>query len=157
MPLPKSKTILTREGYEEIKKKLEEAIKVKRPAVVTRIRNARHLGDLKENFDYHDAKRSQALLHAKIMELQAILNSATVVEPSNDGEIDIGSRVLLKDLADDVEETYLIVGPAEADPTEGKISNESTMGNVLLGRKSGDRVTVNSPGGVFEYEVISVS
>ncbi|MEN6370515.1 MAG: transcription elongation factor GreA [Armatimonadota bacterium] len=152
------KLVLTRQGYDEIKKELNEIITVKRPAVVDRIREARLLGDLSENFDYQDAKQVQGMLEARVRELEAIINSATVVDSTNqDGCIGIGSNIKVRDLDDGFEEEYRIVGPAEANPTDGKISYESCMGSALIGKKAGDHVPVHSPGGVFTYEIISVA
>lgn len=152
------KTILTRNGYDEIQRELNEILTVKRPAVVERIREARQLGDLSENFDYQDAKHVQALLEARVKELKTILAHATVVEcAENNGCIGIGSKVVVKDTDEGIEDEYIIVGPAESSPAEGKISHESAVGGALIGQKVGDKVTVQTPGGSIHYEVISVN
>lgn len=152
-----NKSVLTRQGYDDIKSELNEIITVKRPAVVDRIREARQLGDLSENFDYQDAKQVQGLLEARVRELEAIINSAVVVDSvTQDGCVGIGSRILVRDLDDGFEEEYRIVGPAEANPAEGKISYESCVGSALIGKKAGDQALVHSPGGVFTYEIISI-
>lgn len=151
------KTILTRHGYDEIQKELNEILSVKRPAVVERIREARQLGDLSENFDYQDAKHVQALLEARVKELKTILAHASIVEGhENNGSIGIGSKVVVKDLDEGIEDEYVIVGPAESSPAEGKISHESAVGGALLGQKVGGKVTVQTPGGSIHYEVMSV-
>lgn len=158
MDLSKHKVILTRQGYNDIQRELEEIQTVKRPALVRRIRDARQLGDLNENFDYHDAKRQQGLLDGRIRELKAILAQATVVDNSDsDGHATVGSTVAIKDLDEGFEETYTIVGPAESSPSEGKISHESTMGGALVGRRAGDTISVETPAGVFRYEIVSVA
>ncbi|HPP75425.1 MAG TPA: transcription elongation factor GreA [Armatimonadota bacterium] len=158
MDLSENKLVLTRQGYEDIQRELDEILTVKRPEVVNRIREARQLGDLSENFDYQDAKRTQGMLEARIRELQAILAEATVVENTNgDGCVGVGSKVVVKDLEDGFEDEYTIVGPTEASPAEGKISHASCMGSALMGRKAGDKITVDSPGGQFSYEIVSVS
>lgn len=157
MELSDNRLVLTRQGYDEIRRELNEIVTVKRPAVVDRIREARQLGDLSENFDYQDAKQVQGMIEARVRELEAILNTAVVVDSINqDGCIGIGSHIKVRDLDDGFEEEYRIVGPAEANPSEGKISYESCVGSALLGRKAGDQVPVHSPGGIFTYEIISV-
>ncbi len=150
-------TILTREGYCDIKRELEELLTVKRPALANRLKEAIALGDLSENFDYHDAKRDQGLMEARIKHLKAILDTATVVEcASTDGEVGIGTKVLVRDTSDGYEDEYTIVGPPEADPSEGKISYESNVGAALMGRKVGDKVSVETPGGAMELEIVCV-
>lgn len=157
MDFSEERTILTRHGYDEIQRELNEILTVKRPAIVERIREARQLGDLSENFDYQDAKHVQALLEARIKELKTILAHATVVETTApNGHIGIGSKVVVKDLDDNIEDEYTIVGPAESSPAEGKISHESAVGSALLGQKVGDVISVRTPGGNLRYEVISV-
>ncbi len=152
-----NKHVLTQAGYDELQRELNEILTVKRPEVIDRIREARQLGDLSENFDYEDAKRQQAMLESRIDELKGIIANACVVEPaSGDGEIGIGSKVTVKDLEDDFEDEYHIVGQAESSPAEGKISLESCVGSALMGKKTGDTVEVNAPGGTIKYEIISV-
>jgi len=149
--------VLTREGYREIQRELNEIITRKRPEVIQRIREARQLGDLSESFDYEDAKRIQAMLEVRIQELKTILAHANVVDRAiSDGSVGIGTKVVVRDLEDGVEDTFTIVGPAESSPAEGRISHESCVGRELLGKRAGDRVTVNTPGGIVRYEVISV-
>lgn len=149
--------VLTRGGYDEIQRELNEILTVKRPQVIERIREARQLGDLSENFDYEDAKRVQAMLEARVKELKAILAHASVVEDSQkDGSVGIGSQVVVKDLEEGFEDEYTIVGPAESSPSEGKISHESMVGSALMGRKEGDVISVRAPGGVIQYQIVSV-
>lgn len=152
------KIVLTREGRAEIERELEELLTVKRPALTDRIREARQLGDLSENFDYQDAKRQQGMLEARINELKAILKRAVIVDcSSGNGCVGVGSKVVVKDLDEAIEEEYTIVGGFEASPADGRISCESCVGKALIGAKEGDIVEVMSPGGVFKYKVISVS
>jgi transcription elongation factor GreA len=149
--------VLTREGYEQIRRELEEMVSVKKPEVVNRIREARHLGDPAESFEYEDAKRIHSMLDARIAELKAILAHANVVEPeANGGSVGIGSKVIVKDLEDDVEEEFTIVGSAESSPSEGRISHECSVGSELMGKKSGDKVLVETPGGIVRLKVLSV-
>jgi transcription elongation factor GreA len=149
--------VLTREGHDQMRRELDEMISVKKPEVVNRIREARHLGDPAESFDYEDAKRVQAMLEVRVKELKAILAHATVIErAAPNGCVDIGSRVVVKSLDDGLQEEYTIVGPAESSPSDGRISHESCVGRELMGKRAGDQVRVEVPSGVIRYEVISV-
>jgi transcription elongation factor GreA len=151
------KIVLTRQGYQDIERELEELVTVKRPALVDRIREARQMGDLRENFDYEDAKRQQGLVEGRIAELKAIMAEATVIDSSgNNGSVRLGSKVRIKDLEDGFEEEYMIVGSLEASPSDGRISDESCIGAALMGAAAGDTVQVNSPGGVYKYQVLSI-
>lgn len=157
MEVPEEGFILTQQGYAEMQAELNEIVTVKRPAVIQRIREARQLGDLSENFDYEDAKRSQAMLEVRMQELKAILAHASIVDNvASDGSVGIGSKVVVKDLEDGFEDTFTIVGSAESSPSEGKISHESCVGQELLGKKIGEQVVIKTPGGVVRYEVVSV-
>lgn len=148
---------MTRQGYDDIRRELDRLLTAERPAVVKRLKEAIALGDLAENFDYHDAKRQQGLMEARIRDLKRILDSATIIECNESIEaVNVGSKVLVRDVADGFEERYTIVGPPEADPSEGKISYESNMGTALLGRKAGERISVEAPCGVLEFEVVSI-
>ena len=149
-------TALTPQGFEEIKRELEELLTVRRPALIHRLKEAIALGDLSENFDYHDSKRDQGMMEARIKDLKRILGEATVIECAQDGTVGIGSRVLVRDANDGFEDEYTIVGPPEADPSEGKISYESNVGAALLGCTVGDRVSIEAPCGTLEYEVVCV-
>lgn len=149
--------VITPQGFEDIQNELSELVSAKRPAIIERIRQARQLGDLSENFDYEDAKRSQAMLESRIVELKAILSHASVVDRAeSDGSIGIGAKVVLRDLEEGFEDEYTIVGPAESSPAHGRISHESCVGEALMGRKVGETVTVQAPGGAIKYEIVSV-
>lgn len=149
--------VLTPEGFEDIQRELNELLTIKRPAVVERIREARQMGDLSENSDYDDAKRVQAMLEARVQELRAILSHATVIEETaHDGSIGVGSKVVVKDLEDGSSDEFIIVGPAESSPANGKISNESCVGGALMGRKAGEVVSIETPGGLVKYEIVTV-
>ena len=148
------KTYLTAEGAEELKKELHELITVRRPALSAKLTEAVSQGDLKENADYHDAKEQQAFLEGRISYLENILRSAVIIE--NSGKTDLvrlGSQVTIVEDGTSDEETYSIVGAAEANPREGKISNESPIGSALLGSKVGDKVRVQTPGGNMTFKV----
>ncbi len=150
-------TAITRQGYDEIKRELQEILTVKRPAIANRLKEAIALGDLSENFDYHDAKRQQGFLEGRLQHLKALLGSCTVVDtPSQDGNIGMGSTIVVRDVEEGFDDEYTIVGPPESDPSEGKISYESAVGKALIGHKVGDKVEVSTHAGVFVYEVMSV-
>ena len=149
--------LLTREGYEEMQRELNEIVTVKRPGVIQTIREARQLGDPAESFDYEDAKRVQAMLEVRVKELKAILAHASIIDhTASDGRVGIGSRVVVKSLDDGLEEEYTIVGPAESSPSDGRISHESCVGRELIGKKAGDEVRVEVPSGVIRYRLVSV-
>jgi len=148
-------TVLTPEGHKKLLQELE-VLREKRKDIADRIQEAKELGDLSENAEYHEAKNDQAFAEGRIVEIEALLNNARVVsKPSkNLGTIQLGSTVVA--LQDKKKFTYHIVGINEADPLQGKISNESPLGKVFLGKKKGDVVEVNTPKGpqVFTIEGI---
>lgn len=150
-------TYLTPEGKRQLEQELEYLRTVKRREIAERLRFAIQQGDLSENADYHAAKEEQAFIEGRIRMLEAILNTAVVIEspPAADGRVRLGSRVTI---AEDggPPETYILVGPAEADPTQGKISYESPLGQALLGRTAGEVVTVEAPAGTMVFRILSV-
>ena len=149
--------VITRTGYNDMRRELNEILTVKRPQVIDRIRQARQVGDPAENCEYEEAKRLQAMLEARIKELKAIIAHASIVDPpKTNGAICVGSRVVVKDLEDDLQSEFTIVGPAESSPADGRISHESLVGAALLGRKAGEKVTVDAPGGLVQYEIVCV-
>ena len=150
------KIYLTREGLEELKSELDYLINVKRPENITAIKEARALGDLSENAEYSSARDNQAKIEARIKEIEYTLEHATIIENTNDGKVRVGSNITIKYDEDD-EEEYTIVGTNEADPFENKISNESPIAVAVLGKKQGDIVTVESPNGSFEVEIVKVA
>lgn len=152
---------LTAEGAAELRKELEDLISVKRPQLAERLRDAITQGDLSENADYSDAKEQQAFLEGRIQYLENVLRTATIIEESNEAdrapkEVQLGSEVTIQAEGEDPE-TYRIVGAAEADPRNGKISNESPMGAALLGRRKGDKVRVQTPGGEWVVKITKIA
>jgi transcription elongation factor GreA len=145
---------LTAEGKADLERELDELLNVRRPELARKLKDAVAEGDLKENADYHDAKEQQAFLEGRIQYVENILRSAKVI--ANDGSTDmvrLGSEItIVEDGADD-EETYIIVGAAEANPREGKISHESPIGAAMLGHKKGDKVRVKTPGGDVVFKI----
>ena len=142
--------ILTPEGLEELKSKIEHLSTQRRQEVAERIRAAREFGDISENAEYDDAKNEQAMLEKQISDLEDKLRSATVIDtPPSSEKVTVGVTVHVKDQKTDKSVKYKIVGSAEADPgaTPAKLSNESPVGRALLGRKRGDLVSVPVPRG----------
>lgn len=149
-------TILTAEGLKKIEDKLEHLKSVRRREVAERIKQAIEFGDISENSEYEDAKNEQAFIEGEILTLEKMLRNAKIIEKNESDVVTIGSTVVLKDLEFGDELEYTIVGSAEADPTEAKISNESPVGAEILGKKVGSIVEVNVPAGVLKYEVIGI-
>lgn len=150
--------VLTPEKYAELQSELERLISVERPAVAERIRQARSLGDLSENFDYQDAKRQQGFLEGRIANVKGMLDQAFVAEYQSGGDtVGFGSRVKVYDEVYEEETEYTLVGAVEADPTQYKISNSSPLGKALLGHKVGDVVDVPTPAGQDKYRIIEIN
>ncbi|GAB4281560.1 MAG: transcription elongation factor GreA [Coriobacteriia bacterium] len=149
---------LTEEGMAELERELHHLEHTRRREVGERIKEAKEFGDLSENSEYEDAKNEQAFVEARIAEISDILANATIIRsPKRATKVVLGSKVLLKDRKSGKEKCFRIVGSAEADPANDKISNESPVGQALLGAKKGDVVKVTVPSGkVIEYEVLGV-
>jgi transcription elongation factor GreA len=151
--------ILTPGGKKKAEEELEHLRGVEMPALSDRIREARELGDLSENFDYQDSKRQQGFVAGRIQELQAMLDRAIIVEdvaPEN-GIAGMGSVITVRDLDEDDEYSYTLVGTYEADPLKDKISINSPIGHALTGQKVGAIVEVETPGGKNRLEIIAIS
>lgn len=148
---------LTAEGAAALRAELEELITVKRPQLAERLREAIGQGDLSENADYSDAKEQQAFLEGRIQYLENLLRHATIIDDTNGrhkkpARVEMGCEVTIVPEGEPAE-TYRIVGAAEADPRSGKISNESPMGAALLGRRKGDTVDIETPGGIWTVKI----
>lgn len=150
--------ILTKEGLEKLKEELEYKRTVGRKEAAEHLKEARSYGDLSENSEYDEAKDAQAKLEARIAEIEEMLKNAKVMEETErqDGIASIGSTVVCYIKAFDSEITYSIVGSAESDPLNNKISDESPIGHALIGSKAGDTVTAEAPGGDIQIEVKEV-
>ncbi len=140
--------------------KLNEELKVlvneKRKEVIERIREAAAHGDLSENADYAQAREEQSFIEGRIQEIEDMIKNAEIITASTQhSTVTIGSTVKVKTNGND--KTYAIVGSNEANPTEGKISNESLVGRALLGKKAGDKIKVTAPAGEVEYEILSIN
>jgi transcription elongation factor GreA len=149
---------MTQAGKEKLEQELENLKTVKRKEVVERIKIARGFGDLSENSEYDAAKDEQAFVEGRITTIENMIRNAKIIsedELSKD-TVSLGSSVTFVELPEGDEETYTIVGSAEADPFEGKISNDSPIAKSLLGRKVGDQVTVQTPGGEMNVKIIEI-
>lgn len=152
-----NKTIyLTEQGLEELTKELEELKTVKRAEVIQALKEARALGDLSENAEYDAARNEQAIVEGRIKELEIMIENVEIISGQSNGKVCIGSTVSLSYIGDDEEEEYTIVGSQEADPFQNKISNESPLALAILGHKKGDVVTVDSPTGEYDVEILDV-
>jgi transcription elongation factor GreA len=149
--------LLTKEGLRTLEEELEQLVSVRRGEVAERIRHARDFGDIAENAEYTEAKNEQSLVEGRIQTLEAMIRNAVVIEeePREQGVVGVGARVRVS--SEEGEETYSIVGPAEADPLHGRISNESPLGRALLGHRVGDEVEWTSPIGVSRVKILAVS
>ena len=148
--------ILTKEGLEELEKRLEYLKVQKRAEITERIKIAREFGDLSENAEYDAAKNEQAMIEGEILEIEEKLKHAVVIKGAKKGTVSLGSKVEVYDRGYDENCVYEIVGTTEADLDAGRISNESPIGNALLGRKAGDVVEVAVPEGTAVLEIRKV-
>jgi transcription elongation factor GreA len=149
---------LTSEGVEKLRQELDQLVNVRRPALAERLRHAIEQGDLSENADYQTAKEEQAFLEGRIQKIETMLLDAVIIK-ENAGPKDrvgLGSRVTVLDKEEDASETYVIVGAAESDPANGRISNESPIGKALMARKVGEQVTVKAPAGELVFEITAI-
>ncbi len=156
--MSEKEVILTQDGLKKLEEELEYLKSVRRREVAERIKTAIGYGDISENSEYEDAKNEQAFIEGRIITLEKMLRNARII---NNDEVDIntvsiGSKVTLRDLefGDTVE--YTIVGTAESDPFQSKISNESPVGKAILGKKKGQTVDVSVPAGIIQYEIIDI-
>ena len=149
--------LITREGLRKIEEEYEELTGNRRREVAERIKHARDFGDIAENAEYTEAKNEQGLVEGRILTLEAILRNAVVIEDATrqPGIVGVGASVRVTDGEDD--EEYSIVGPAEADPMHGMISNESPLGRALLGKQAGDEVEWSSPSGTSRIKIVAVN
>lgn len=152
----KKEIFLTKKGLEEVQEELNDLKLNVRPEVISQIKEARAQGDLSENAEYHAARDRQGHVEARIKELEYIVDNATIIEEGKKGTISVGSTVEIKYIDDDEIETYTIVGSTEADPFENKISNESPIAVGIMGKKVKDVVTIESPNGSYDIEIISI-
>ena len=151
-------TFLTEEGLKKLEDRLEELRSVRRLEVAERIKQAIAFGDISENSEYEDAKNEQAFIEGEIMTLEKMLRNSDLIKDDDKSidEVRLGNTVVIRDLEFDEDLEYTIVGSAEADPTDMKISNESPVGEAIMGQKVGSTVEVHVPAGVLRYEIIEI-
>ena len=156
------RTLVTKEGLENMQKELDELRSVKRAEVAQRLKEAIAMGDLSENSEYDEAKNAQAFLEGRIQQLEQQIRTAQVIEKGTKNRVDVGSTVVIEDMEEHVQGkkpvklTVTIVGSTESNPFEGLISNESPVGRALVGAKAGDIVEADAPTGVLKYKVIEI-
>ena len=147
---------ITPEGLEAVRQEHDELTRVWRPQIAAKIKAARELGDLSENFEYHAAKNEQGMMEARIRELEAIIKNHVIIKATSQrGVVGMGNTVRFAEDGED-EEAYRIVGPAEADPKAGRVSFESALGKALLGRKVGDKVEIKTPSGAYSVRITAI-
>jgi transcription elongation factor GreA len=150
--------VLTAEGLTKLEQELDELKSVHRREVNDRIRQAKEYGDLSENAEYEDAKQEQAFIEGRILKLEAMIRNARIIDESEYAadEVHLGAIVKVRDLKKNEGYEFSIVGSAEADPSNSRISNESPLGRALMGHKKGTAVDVITPRGVVKYKIESI-
>jgi transcription elongation factor GreA len=152
--------ILTEEGVQKLEEELHYLKTTKRPEVAEKIKVARDFGDLSENSEYDAAQNELAIMEARIKDIEETLKNVVILDQSKISKdiVSIGSKVTIRDLdfPDEEPETYILVGMTESNPSENKISDQSPVGKALLGKKKGEKVLVEAPGGEFEYEILDI-
>lgn len=149
--------IITQQGLDKLKSELEQLLSVQRQEVAEEIKRAREMGGTENNAEYEDAKNDQAFVEGRILALENIVWNAEVIEsPGLPGVVELGNKVLIQNQDGKIEQ-FIVVGSAEADPLEGKISNESPVGRAILGKKIDDEVEVQTPSGVLKLLIMEVS
>lgn len=149
---------VTKEKLEEVKDELEYLTKTRRKEIAQLIAEAKAEGDLRENAGYDEAKTQQGFVEGRVLELQNVIKYAKIIEeeeaPKN--AVALGRTVIIQEEGTTIKETYSIVGSLEADPENGRISNESPMGKAVMGKKKGDKVEVKTPGGIINFKVMKI-
>ncbi len=147
---------ITPEGLDAVRRELMELTTVRRPSIVAKIKAARELGDLSENFEYHAAKNEQGMMEARVKELESIVKNHVLIKAQTQrAVVGMGNTVrFAEDGAD--EEAYRIVGPTEADPKAGRVSYESALGKALIGHRVGDEVVIKTPSGAYSVRITAI-
>jgi transcription elongation factor GreA len=148
-------TYLSAQALEEMKIELGHRKTVERREIAEKIHHAKEMGDLSENFEYQTAKEEQALNETRILDIEAMIHDVVIVEETTGAnEISLGTTFVVK--TDGMEKTYSLVGSSEANPVEGKISNESPIGLAFMGAKAGETIKFETPSGVVEYQILQI-
>ena len=157
MDMSGRETLVTADGYRKLQEELEQLTGPKRLEVAERIKIAREYGDISENAEYDDAKNEQARVETRIIQIEEKLRTAKVIEDVDTKAVGIGNKVTVIEVGQKEPEVFTIVGSTEADPLEGKVSNESPVGSALMGQKKGAKVDVPVPaGGTITYEIVKI-
>ncbi len=151
--------VLTKEGLQKLEDELDDLKSVHRREVNERIRQAKEFGDISENAEYEDAKQEQAFVEGRILKLESMVRNARLIDASEyaQDEVHLGATVKVKEVNGTVSREFTIVGSAEADPKNNRLSNESPVGRALIGKKSGETVEVTTPRGVTKYKIESIN
>jgi len=151
-------TYLTAEGIKKLQDELEYLVNTRRPEVARQIADAKADGDLSENAGYDEAKNTQAFVEGRILTIKNLLATAVLISENGSKDVvDVGARVTIRDAQYGDQETYTIVGSAEVDPSDGRISHRSPIGRALMGHRRGERVNVETPGGLIAFEIVSIA
>jgi transcription elongation factor GreA len=156
--MTEQQTFLTREGLKKLEEELEYLRTVRRAQVAERLHDAQEDGELIENAEYEDAKNEQAFVEGRILALESMLSNAVIIQDTGpEGVVSLGSKVTIREsVSSGKPEVYQLVGAAEANPKQGRISNESPLGKALLGRRVGDEVKVNAPAGTLSFRIVAI-
>ena len=156
--MSEQQTFLTREGQKKLEEELRNLQTVRRQEVADRLHAAMEEGDIDENAEYDDAKNEQAFVEGRILTLETMLKNAVLIDETakSSEEVSLGANVTIVE-GDGLPEVYHLVGAAEADPTQGKISNESPLGKALMGRRVGETVQVNAPAGLLTFRIVAIN
>jgi transcription elongation factor GreA len=146
---------LTPEGAAKLQAELTDLTGPRREELAQRLRSAIQMGDLSENADYHKAKEDQAFLEGRIQEIEAVLRNAVIIEKKSSNIVEVGTTVTIQEGSFEPE-TFYMVGAKEADPRNGRISNESPIGSALMGHKVGETVEANTPGGKMKFKILKI-
>ncbi len=148
---------LTREGEDALRRELRQLVETRRPALARKLKDAVAQGDLKENADYHDAKEQLGFVEGRVQHIESVLMNAIIVDSAGPSDVvRVGSTVVIKEVGSGDDEEYKIVGSAEANPRERKISQKSPIGSALLGKKTGKRVSVTTPDGEIKFKIVEI-
>ncbi len=156
--MPEEKVLLTAEGLEKLKSELENLLNTKRPQVLEKLQRSKELSDTEDNAEYEDAKNEQAFVEGRIKTVEKVIKNAEVVSSEKarrPSRVEFGTTVTVLN-ENGEEKGYTIVGKAETDPKEGKISHESPVGKALLGKHIGDEIEVEAPRGTIKYRVLAI-
>lgn len=148
---------LTRDGEAALRRELKQLVETRRPALARKLKDAVAQGDLKENADYHDAKEQLGFVEGRVQHIESVLRKAIIVDDAGaSDEVRVGSTVVIQEVGTDENEVYRIVGSAEANPRQRKISQKSPIGSALLGKQVGKKVSVTTPDGVIKFKIVEI-